>query len=214
MVLIKQMQPPPPVVLIAIVFFVMLIGAGVAYYFLVYRSYANIENCKFAITSIQDVKLMDNILVDNNGNVVIFDPTSMLVQSAMNADLKVPLKFILNVNIHNPNSAAARLPEFLWKVRTGEEDITEINKYDREITISSGDSEDIALDVEIDLANLTNISIPNIPESALNIVKSFQTDASTPTDNSQPQTVLEIKPTIYVGDIPLEMKDYIVVKGI
>lgn len=150
-----------------------------------------VENLSLAGINIQQLTSLSGLSVGN-----IAQLTSAVAGSSL------PLQFTLNLEGKNPNSSSAGLAGFDYILLIDNIEMTK-GVINRKINIPAGKTSLIPMQMNIDLKKvLTGKSADALLNFAMNLAG---------TGNKPSRFSMKIKPTIKIGDYPLQYPDYLTI---
>ena len=161
---------------------------------------ANIVNCDFRMKSVNQTKLA-GISIENKSSIksLGFADIGKLTSAYLNKN--VPLTFQLNIEAKNPNSQPASLSKFDWILTIDDIEMTRgTNSNQVNIPGNNGISM-IPMQISI---NLFEALRDESKDALLNFAFNLADASDKPT-----RIGLKLKPTIYLGQIPITYPDYI-----
>lgn len=156
----------------------------------------NMTQCKYDYKSISSLRLSGMDL--SNGISVTYIPklTSILTGNASS----IPLDFTLNLNVTNPNQAAAMLYGLQYIVSVDNIDFT-TGSLNQSLNIPAGDTQVLPVNIGVDLATLMkNNSKSSIEKIAKNFI-GLSSDKSNVT--------VQLKPSFMIGGQVITSPSYI-----
>jgi len=161
---------------------------------------ANIINCEFRMKSVNQTKLA-GISIEDKSNIrsLGFSEIGRLTSAYLNKDL--PLSFQLNIEAKNPNSNPASLSKFDWILTIDDIEMTRGTNSNQVSIPGNNGVTTIPMQISVNLFDaLKNESKDALLNFAFNLA-----DAS-----DKPTRIgLKLKPTIYLGQVPITYPDYI-----
>ena len=161
----------------------------------------NLLNCSFRLKSVENLSLAGvNIQQLTKLTDLSVSNVAMLTSAAMGGAL--PLQFNLNLEGKNPNQSAAGLAGFDYILLIDNIEMTK-GVINRKVNIPAGKSSVIPMQMNIDLKKALS---GKGTDALLNFVMNLAGTGSKPTRFS-----MKIKPTIKIGDYPLQYPDYLTI---
>ncbi len=161
----------------------------------------NLLNCSFRLKSVENLSLAGvNIQQLTKLTDLSVSNVAMLTSAAMGGSL--PLQFNLNLEGKNPNQSAAGLAGFDYILLIDNIEMTK-GVINRKVNIPAGKSSVIPMQMNIDLKKALS---GKGTDALLNFVMNLAGTGSKPTRFS-----MKIKPTIKIGDYPLQYPDYLTI---
>jgi hypothetical protein len=161
----------------------------------------NLLNCSFRLKSVENLSLAGvNIQQVTKLTDLSVSNVAMLTSAAMGGSL--PLQFNLNLEGKNPNQSAAGLAGFDYILLIDNIEMTK-GVINRKVNIPAGKSSIIPMQMNIDLKKALS---GKGTDALLNFVMNLAGSGSKPTRFS-----MKIKPTIKIGDYPLQYPDYLTI---
>ena len=146
--------------------------------------------CEFRVKNVEDVYLagVDVTNVDQFSDLDFSQATTISMQAMKG---KMPLNFMLNVEVRNPNDEKASMNRFLWDLYIDDELITK-GKVVKDLKVPPGGGIAV-LPVQIDL-DLFDVLSGESSDAVLNFAMNLAGDGSYPS-----RVKLRVKPTIYIA---------------
>lgn len=151
------------------------------------RSFAK---CEFRVKNVEEVYLagVDITEVDQFSDLD-FSQASTISMQAMKG--KLPLNFILNVEVRNPNEERASMNRFLWDLYIDDELISK-GKVEEDLKVPpAGGISVLPVQIGVDLFNVLS---GESSDAVLNFAMNLSGDGTYPS-----RVKLRIKPTIYIA---------------
>lgn len=156
----------------------------------------NMINCEYSYKSISGMSISGMNLSNGLSVTSIPKVTSILSGSATS----IPLNFILNLNIKNPNQSAAMLEGLQYVVSIDDIQFT-TGSVNQALNIAAGQTQTLPISIGVDLATLMK---NNSKDAVLNIAKNLAGIGSQKSDVS-----VQLKPTFMIGTVPVTSPMYI-----
>ena len=156
----------------------------------------NMINCDYSYKSISGMSISGMNLSKGLSVTSIPKLTSILSGSATS----IPLNFILNLNIKNPNQSAAMLNGLQYVVSIDDIQFT-TGSINQALNIAAGQTQTLPISIGVDLASLMK---SNSKDAVLNIAKNL---AGIGTQESNVN--VQLKPTFMIGTVPVTSPMYI-----
>lgn len=156
----------------------------------------NMINCEYSYKSISGMSVSGMNLSNGLSITSIPKVTSILTGSATS----IPLNFILNLNIKNPNQSAAMLNGLQYVVSIDDIQFT-TGAVNQALNIAAGQTQTLPLSIGVDLATLMK---NNSKDAVLNIAKNLVGIGSQKSNVS-----VQLKPTFMIGTVPVTSPIYI-----
>lgn len=163
-------------------------------------TYTNVLKCDFRMKTLTNTKLA-GISIQNlkSFSDLNFLNAGSLTKAYLSGN--VPLNFQLNIEGKNPNSTVAKIAKFDWILLIDNvQMVSGTNQQEYQIPANGG-TQLIPLNISVNLLEVIN----NESKSALLNFAFNLADAG----NKPTRVDLKIKPTIYVGSIPITYPGYI-----
>ncbi len=156
----------------------------------------NITKCEYNYRSISNLSLSGMNL--SNGVSLTNIPKVVSVLSGTASS--IPLDFILNLDIKNPNATAAALNGLQYIISVDDIQFT-TGQVNQAMSIASGATQTLPLNIGVDLATLMK---GNSKSAVENIAKNFLGIGS-----QKSNVTVQIKPTFLIGNTPVTSPMYI-----
>lgn len=156
----------------------------------------NMIHCEYSYKSISGMSISGMNLSNGLSVTSIPKVTSILTGSATS----IPLNFILNLNIKNPNKSAAMLNGLQYVISIDDIQFT-TGSVDQTLNIAAGQTQTLPLSIGVDLATLMK---NNSKDAVLNIAKNLVGMGSQKSNVS-----VQLKPTFMIGTVPVTSPIYI-----
>jgi LEA14-like dessication related protein len=163
-------------------------------------SYTNIVKCDFRMESLKNPTVAG---IDVSSIKKLSDLNMIQAGKVTTAYLggNVPLSFILNMEGKNPNTTEARMAQFDWIVKIDDIQIaTGTNQSEYTIPANNG-TQIIPLKISVNLLDVIN---KDSKDALINFGLNLADASDNPTRVS-----LQIRPTVYVGGIPVTYPGYL-----
>lgn len=181
--------------LFIIVFIVIALGACKTL-----MSYTNILKCDFRVESLRNPMIAGV----NVSNIKSLSDLSIIQAGRVTTAYlsgNLPLEFLLNMEGKNPNTTDARMAQFDWIVKIDDVQIaTGTNQSEYVLAANSG-TQIIPLKISVNLLDVIN---KESKETLINFGLNLADSGNKPTRVS-----LQIRPTVYVGSIPVTYPGYL-----
>ena len=164
-------------------------------------SYTSILNCDFRMESLKN----PTVAGMNVSSIKSFSDLSFLQAGKITTAYlsgNIPLDFTLNIEAKNPNTTEARMAQFEWIVNIDDIQIaTGTNRSEYVIPGNEGNTI-ISLKISVNLLDVIN---KDSKDALVNFGLNLADASDKPT-----RVKLQIKPTVYVGSIPVSYPSYII----
>lgn len=161
----------------------------------------NMLNCKFRMKSVENLRL-SGINVQNISSLANLNVTDIAQLTAAATSSSLPLQFNLNLEGKNPNSTTAGLNGFDYILSIDNIEMTR-GAVTKKVNIGAGQTSIIPMQMNIDLKKvLSGQAVNSILNFAMNLAG---------TGNKPTRFSMKIKPTIKIGDYPIQLPDYITI---
>lgn len=165
-------------------------------------SYTNILNCDFRVKSATDIQLAGiNVQGIHNPSDLNLIQVGQLTSAYFSGNL--PLQFKLNIEGKNPNATEARLAQFDWIVSIDDIEMAHGTHEQEYILPPNEVPRTIPLSIKVNLKEVLN---DKTKDALINFGFNLADAGNKPT-----RIGLKIKPTIYVGQIPVTYPGFITV---
>lgn len=163
-------------------------------------TYTNVLNCDFRMETLTNTKLAGiSIQKLNSFSDLNFLNAGSLTKAYLSGN--IPLSFQLNIEGKNPNTTAARIAKFDWILLIDDvQMVSGTNEREYQIAANGG-TQLIPLNISVNLLEVINNETKS---SLLNFAFNLADAGNKPT-----RVAIKIKPTIYVGSIPIAYPGYI-----
>lgn len=165
-------------------------------------TYTNILNCDFRVKSATDIQLAGiNVQGIKGAADLNLIQAGQLAAAYFSGNL--PLQFQLNLEGKNPNSTEARLAQFDWIVSIDDIEMAH-GTHEKEYILPPNEvPSNISMMININLKEVLN---DKTKDALINFGFNLADASNKPT-----RIGLKIRPTIYVGQIPITYPGYITV---
>ncbi len=163
----------------------------------------NFNKCKFRLHTINDLRIAGIDIQEKKSisDLNFFDAARLTAALASN---ELPLEFILNVQVKNPNQNQAAMNRFVWQLYIDETQVTE-GVLTQRIEIPPNETGNLPLLLSV---NLKEIFTKESGNSLLNMVFNLVGSANEPTN-----IILRAKPTILVANREIVYPGFITIKN-
>ncbi len=159
--------------------------------------------CKFRLHTIEDINLA-GVAIQHKKSISDFNLIDAAKLTAAMASERLPLNFVLNVEVKNPNQKQAAMNKFIWQLFIDETEVTQ-GVLTQRLEILPNGTASLPLLLSIDLKEIFTKESGN---SLLNLVFNLAGSANEPTKIS-----LRAKPTIFVANREVVYPGFITIKN-
>lgn len=161
----------------------------------------NLLNCSFRLKTVENLSLA-GINVQQLTSLSGLSVGNIAQLTSAVAGASLPLQFTLNVEGKNPNTSAAGLAGFDYILLIDNIEMTR-GALTRKINIPAGKTTTIPMQMNVDLKKvLSGKSADALLNFAMNLAG---------TGNKPSRFSMKLKPTIKIGDYPLQYPDYLTI---
>ncbi len=163
---------------------------------------ANIARCEFRLRDVQNTTLA-NVNVQQIRSMADLNLSQAAAITGALASNKLPLNFVLNMDVRNPNDTQASMNRFDWILFIDDVEMTN-GSVDNRLDIAGNQVNTLPLRINVDLMQaLSGRSRDAIINFGLNLAG----------QGGQPsRMMMKIRPTVMVGNVPLTYPGYINVR--
>ncbi len=163
-------------------------------------SYTNILRCDFRMESLKNPQVAG---ISVNSIKKFSDLSFIQAGKLTTAYLggNVPLDFTLNMEAKNPNTTEARMAQFDWIVKIDEVQIASGTNQSEYVIAANAGKQIIPLRISVNLLDVIN---KDSKDALFNFALNLADASDKPT-----RVGLQIRPTVYVGSIPVTYPGYI-----
>ncbi len=159
--------------------------------------------CKFRLHTIEDLYLA-GVRIQNKKSIADFNFLDAAKLTTAMTSKSLPLNFILNVEVENPNLKQAAMNKFIWQLFIDETEVTQ-GVLAQRLEISPNGTASLPLLMSVDLKE---IFTQESGSSLLNLVFNLVGTGNEPTNIS-----LKAKPTIIVANREVVYPGFITIKN-
>ncbi|MCX6234140.1 MAG: hypothetical protein NT175_05350 [Bacteroidetes bacterium] len=163
---------------------------------------ANLANCDFRLKSIEQT-LLAGIYIQHMQSFAELSFSDVVTITNAIANKTLPLEFILNIEVRNPNTSPAAMNKMEWILLIDDQELLRGFSYQRVEIPANGGIAIMPLKINMDLMQvLTGVS--------LQVIKNFGFDLAG-NGNGPTRIKIKAKPTIMIGNHPLTYPGYITI---
>ena len=156
----------------------------------------NIKDCTFSLNSISNVSV-NNISFEGKRTLADFSQSELLsIYSGLKSD--VPISFLAQLKIDNPNNQKAELSALEWILLIRDIEVA-TGVLDQKVKIDANETKVIPINVETNTSVLRKLS----PQEIKTIVMNLSTSRGLPKNST-----LKVKPAIKIGKKMLKTPNY------
>jgi LEA14-like dessication related protein len=164
---------------------------------------SSFAKCKFRLHTIEDINLA-GVAIQNKKSISDFNFIDAAKLTAAMTSERLPLNFVLNVEVKNPNQKKTAMNKFIWQLFIDETEVTQ-GVLTRRIEISPNGTASLPLLLSVDLKEIFK---RESGRSLLNLVFNLVGTGNRPTNIS-----LKAKPTIFVANREVVYPGFITIKN-
>jgi len=179
---------------------ILLVASGCSL-FDQFRQLRAFARCQFRLVSVEQVELA-GIRIDGKKSVREFSVMDGVKLASATTGKSLPLNFILNIEVKNPNAELAAMNKLAWILLVDGLEMTR-GEAGQRVDVAPNGSAPLPIGVSVDLREvLSGQSL----DAMINLAFNMAGEGSHPT-----RITLKAKPSILVGGQPVDFPDFITV---
>ncbi len=165
---------------------------------------SNLAKCEFKLKTIENIELA-GVKVQNLSNISQINILDIAKLTTAYMSKNIPLSFNLNVDAKNPNPGTASITQLDWILQIDDIDMTRGILNQKYSIAPNGGVATIPMNMNF---NLFDVLSGKSKDAIINFGLNLAGAGNTPT-----RVALKTRPTINVGNFPLQYPGYITVKN-
>ena len=159
----------------------------------------NLSQCKYDYKSIENIELA-GVKLGKSKSISIAEIATLTTVLAGSNMQNIPFSMVLNLNVENPNEAAAYLNGLDYMIELNDMEFT-TGKLDVPVRIEPGKSSVIPLSIGVDLKNLMNRYSKDKVSAEMSRFLGISP--------GQTKVTVKLWPKVLIGDVPIKSPAYI-----